>query len=370
MRKLAAWCHDRRRTVIGLWVAAFIVFAGLWGTAAGEFVNNFSLPGTESQRAYDLLKEKFPAQAGDTATVVFAVDQGSVLSKRAEIEAVRKEIAKSPEVLAVARSARQGRARLRGRQDHLRPDPAAQGRRRRRPRGDQDDGRGHARARRQGRGPGRARRRHHPLVDGRAGRRGRDLRPPRRGARAVPDARRGRDGAAAAQRAVRDGREPLDHGGRRDPADRRGRLVAAAGRDDRDRRRHRLRAADPQPLPARARRRARRARGDADLDRHVRPRGPVRGHRGRDRDARDDAAGHLLPLRPGDRRGALGAVHDARRADADAGAAEQDRRAGQAGRRRHAEMPSSPIARPASPRAGAASWRAGRCRWRSSRSPC
>jgi RND superfamily putative drug exporter len=102
MRSLAAWCHDRRRTVIGLWVAAFIVSAGLWGTAAGEFVNNFSLPGTESQRAYDLLKEKFPAQSGDTATVVFAVDEGSVLEKRAEIEAVRKEIAKSPEVLAVA----------------------------------------------------------------------------------------------------------------------------------------------------------------------------------------------------------------------------------------------------------------------------
>src|SRR5918994_1089000 len=102
MRTLAAWCHDQRRTVIGLWVAAFVVSAGLWGTAAGEFANNFSLPGTESQRAYDLLKEKFPAQSGDTATVVFAVDQGSVLEKRAEIEAVRKEIAKSPEVLAVA----------------------------------------------------------------------------------------------------------------------------------------------------------------------------------------------------------------------------------------------------------------------------
>ena len=102
MRTLAAWCHDRRRTVIGLWVAAFIVFAGLWGAAAGEFVNNFNLPGTESQRAYDLLKEKFPAQAGDTASVVFAVDQGSVLEKRTEIEAVRAEIAKSPEVLAVA----------------------------------------------------------------------------------------------------------------------------------------------------------------------------------------------------------------------------------------------------------------------------
>jgi putative drug exporter of the RND superfamily len=101
MRKLAAWCHDRRRTVIGLWVAAFVLFAALWGTAAGEFVNNFSLPGTESQRAYDLLKDRFPEQSGDTATVVFAVDEGQVLDKRAEIEKVRAEIEKSPEVLAV-----------------------------------------------------------------------------------------------------------------------------------------------------------------------------------------------------------------------------------------------------------------------------
>src|SRR5215210_4439027 len=104
MRSLAAWCHDRRRTVIGLWVAAFFVFAALWATAAGEFVNNFQLPGTQSQRAYDLLKEKFPAQAGDTATAVFAVKDGGVLDdgNRAPIERARAEIAKSPEVLAVS----------------------------------------------------------------------------------------------------------------------------------------------------------------------------------------------------------------------------------------------------------------------------
>src|SRR4051794_22743957 len=101
MRTLAAWCHDRRRTVLGLWVAAFLTAVALWAGAAGEFVNNFQLPGTESQHAYDLLKDKFPAQAGDTASVVFKVDEGSVLDHPAQITAVRKEIAKSPEVLAV-----------------------------------------------------------------------------------------------------------------------------------------------------------------------------------------------------------------------------------------------------------------------------
>ena len=88
MRKLAAWCHDRRRTVIGIWVAAFVVVGALWAVGAGEYVNNFRLPGTESQRAYDLLKDRFPQQAGDTASVVFAVDKGGVLDagNRPEIE--------------------------------------------------------------------------------------------------------------------------------------------------------------------------------------------------------------------------------------------------------------------------------------------
>src|SRR3954453_19561454 len=101
MRKLAAWCHDRRRTVISLWAVAFVLSVALWGTAAGDFVNKFSLPGTESQRAYDLLKDRFPQQAGDTANVVFAVDDGAVLDagNRPAIERAIGEIKKSPEVL-------------------------------------------------------------------------------------------------------------------------------------------------------------------------------------------------------------------------------------------------------------------------------
>jgi putative drug exporter of the RND superfamily len=103
MRNLAAWCHDRRRTVIGLWVGAFLLLAVLWGAAAGEYSNNFRLPGTESQRAYDLLKERFPSQSGDTASVVFAVKQGRVLdpANKPVIERAIGEIEKSPEVLAV-----------------------------------------------------------------------------------------------------------------------------------------------------------------------------------------------------------------------------------------------------------------------------
>ena len=171
MRKLAAWCHDRRRTVIGLWVAAFIALAALWGTAAGEFVNNFNLPGTESQRAYDLLRDKFPQQSGDTANVVFAVPSGNVLDKRAEIEAVTAEIKKSPEVLGVADPFAEGApvskdGRITFAQIQFKDPPGDVD-----PEARQGDGRERARDGRPGRRPGRARRRHHPLVDGRDRRR-------------------------------------------------------------------------------------------------------------------------------------------------------------------------------------------------------
>ena len=58
-----------------------------------------------------------------------------MLDNRPQIEAVRAEIEKSPEVLAVGDPFARGRARLQGRQDHVRPDPVPQGRRRRRSRG-------------------------------------------------------------------------------------------------------------------------------------------------------------------------------------------------------------------------------------------
>ena len=74
-------------------------------------MNNFRLPGTESQRAYDLLKDRFPQQAGDTATVVFAVDEGKVLDggNRPTIDQADREIEKSPDVLSSAIRSRRAR---------------------------------------------------------------------------------------------------------------------------------------------------------------------------------------------------------------------------------------------------------------------
>ena len=83
-----------------------VALAGLAGLASlgGEFSDDFRTPGTESQAALDVLEERFPQQAGDTATVVFWTDEGD-LSGTDEAGAIRDtldEIATQPNVTGVS----------------------------------------------------------------------------------------------------------------------------------------------------------------------------------------------------------------------------------------------------------------------------
>jgi RND superfamily putative drug exporter len=72
LQRLARFCYRRRRLVLIAWILAVIVVGVLAKTDGGKDATNFSLPGTESQQAFDLLKTSFPAKSGDTADIVFA----------------------------------------------------------------------------------------------------------------------------------------------------------------------------------------------------------------------------------------------------------------------------------------------------------
>ena len=76
LNRLARWSYRRRWIMLGLWIAALVGFGFLSSTAGGEYSQNFSLPGSDSQEAYDLLSERFPEQAGETAEIVFKAEGG------------------------------------------------------------------------------------------------------------------------------------------------------------------------------------------------------------------------------------------------------------------------------------------------------
>ncbi|MGI8773392.1 MAG: MMPL family transporter [Actinomycetota bacterium] len=75
LERLARWSYRRRWTMLGLWVVALIGFPLLSSNFGGDYSQNFSLPGADSQKAYDLLKDRFPEQAGETADIVFQADR-------------------------------------------------------------------------------------------------------------------------------------------------------------------------------------------------------------------------------------------------------------------------------------------------------
>ena len=78
-------------------------FVALHAVAGGQYRDSFSLPGTESQRLIDLLKERFPQTAGDPAFVVVhapaGMDDPQVHSRMGSLQADLSEL---PDVVGVA----------------------------------------------------------------------------------------------------------------------------------------------------------------------------------------------------------------------------------------------------------------------------
>jgi RND superfamily putative drug exporter len=78
MRRLARWCMTHRRRVVVGWIAVAVLVSVLAHAIGPSYSSVFGIPGTESQRARELLKHEFPAQGGDVDTIVFHVTQGTV----------------------------------------------------------------------------------------------------------------------------------------------------------------------------------------------------------------------------------------------------------------------------------------------------
>ncbi|MFJ9470234.1 MMPL family transporter [Streptomyces caniferus] len=95
MTALARWCLRRRIVVIVLWLAVLAGVAAAAGVAGSAYSNNYEVPGTESGRASALLDRAFPGQSGDSDTVVWHTDSGTVRSA-----AVRKTMTRTLEKVA------------------------------------------------------------------------------------------------------------------------------------------------------------------------------------------------------------------------------------------------------------------------------
>src|SRR3954452_13469905 len=76
--RLAHLCNRHRWRTFFAWVVALVAVQSLAAAVGVKEISSFRLPGTESQRAYDLLAQHFPAAKGGTDQVVFRARQGTL----------------------------------------------------------------------------------------------------------------------------------------------------------------------------------------------------------------------------------------------------------------------------------------------------
>lgn len=89
--RLGRWAFRRRRLVGGLWLGAVVLAVLAGATAPAGEEEDISMPGTESQKAFDLLDERFPQSnsQGAEARLVFQAPDGqrvTATESRAAVE--------------------------------------------------------------------------------------------------------------------------------------------------------------------------------------------------------------------------------------------------------------------------------------------
>ncbi|NEE00854.1 MMPL family transporter [Phytoactinopolyspora halotolerans] len=104
--RLGRFSYRSRRLVGLIWLAVVVAVGVAAATLSDSTSDSFSIPGTESQEAFDLLGERFPEMDlnGASARVVFQTPEGETVQEpenRQTVEAVLEEIAAGPQVARI-----------------------------------------------------------------------------------------------------------------------------------------------------------------------------------------------------------------------------------------------------------------------------
>ncbi len=102
--RLGRAAFRRRRLVLALWLALFGAMALGAMTLSGSTEESFSIPGTQSQQAIDLLQERLPEANGAAGRIVFAAPPGERLdgARRAAVTTAIAQVAQAPGVTSAS----------------------------------------------------------------------------------------------------------------------------------------------------------------------------------------------------------------------------------------------------------------------------
>ncbi|MFI9610661.1 MMPL family transporter [Streptomyces sp. NPDC052023] len=102
--RLGLGAYRRRRLVLAAWLAVLAGAVCALVVVGGKLDNEFTIPGSESQRAQDTMAEDFPAAAGTSAQIVFTAPEGGAVSDPRTAQAIQRTLTAAqdaPQVAAV-----------------------------------------------------------------------------------------------------------------------------------------------------------------------------------------------------------------------------------------------------------------------------
>ncbi|GLW48339.1 membrane protein [Streptomyces sp. NBRC 14336] len=104
MAALARWCVQRRLVAVLLWLLALGGVSAAAAVAGSAYSNDYEVAGTESGRATQLLRDGFPDLGGDSDTIVWHTDSGTVRAADVQqtMDRTLEKIAELPGVAAVS----------------------------------------------------------------------------------------------------------------------------------------------------------------------------------------------------------------------------------------------------------------------------
>jgi RND superfamily putative drug exporter len=103
--RLGRWAFERRKTVVALWALVLVGVIAAAMAFGGKTNDKFTVPGTESQQAQELLEARYPAASGTYARIVFAAPSGESLTdpeNKAAVEQTMARAAKAADVSGVS----------------------------------------------------------------------------------------------------------------------------------------------------------------------------------------------------------------------------------------------------------------------------
>jgi RND superfamily putative drug exporter len=101
LRILLSWSYDHRRRVVALWITTVVAASVLAGVAGGDNEVDFTVPGSDSAQAVELLRERFPRFAGGIVDVVYTARDGITgPDTTARIDALAGDIAGVDHIVA------------------------------------------------------------------------------------------------------------------------------------------------------------------------------------------------------------------------------------------------------------------------------